>query len=159
MDDRPSSEPSVQSVSPAEEKILWQGTPSNWQNFWWWLSCLLVIPIPIAIWKWLALRTTEITLTSQRLRIRTGVLNKQTEDVELYRVKDWTIEEPFLQRMLAKGTVRMETSDRTAPSVVLPWIDGPRTFADHLRSAVEVIRDRKRVREVDYQDEHPGDGE
>jgi uncharacterized membrane protein YdbT with pleckstrin-like domain len=154
MDDQ-SSDPPVQSVTPADERTIWQGTPSNWQNFWWWLSCLLVIPIPFAIWKWLQLRNTEIMLTSQRLRIRTGVFNKQTEDIELYRVKDWTVEEPFLQRMLAKGTVRMETSDRTAPNVALQWIDAPRAFADLLRSAVESIRDRKRVREVDFHDEDP----
>ncbi|MGI8605046.1 MAG: PH domain-containing protein [Verrucomicrobiales bacterium] len=145
-------------ASPGEEQVLWRGSPSQWQNFWWWLSCLLIIPIPIAIWKWLILINTDIALTNQRLKIRRGVFNKETEEVELYRVKDWTIEEPFLQRMLGKGSVRMETSDRTAPTLTLPWLDDPRRFGDLLRTAVELIRDRKRVREVDYQDEHPGDG-
>ncbi len=34
-----------------EERIEWSGHPSQWQNFWWYLSCLMVLPIPYAIWK------------------------------------------------------------------------------------------------------------
>jgi uncharacterized membrane protein YdbT with pleckstrin-like domain len=151
------SDPTSAPASPKEEVQLWKGTPSNWQNFWWWVSCLLVIPIPIAIWKWFVLRNTEITLTNQRLKIRTGVFNKKTEEIELYRVKDWTIEEPFLQRFLNKGSISMETSDRTAPTVRLAWLDGARALGDILRNAVEAIRDRKRVREVDFQDDDAGD--
>jgi uncharacterized membrane protein YdbT with pleckstrin-like domain len=140
---------------PAEE-VLWQGTPSQWQNFWWWISCLLVVPIPIALWKAIVLKNTEITLTNQRLKVRSGVFSKAIEEVELYRVKDWALKEPFIQRILGRGTIQMETSDRTAPQVELSWVEKAHEVGDKLRHAVEAARDRKRVREVDAVDEAGG---
>jgi Bacterial PH domain len=135
-------------VLPAET-VLWEGAPSQWQNFWWWLSCLLIIGIPFAFVKWLQVKNKEIRLTSERLQLREGILSKQTEEIELYRVRDWTFEEPLLQRMLGKGSFLLETSDRTAPEVRLDWIPDARAFGDLLRSAVERMRVVKRVREVE----------
>lgn len=132
-----------------QEKPLWNGTPSQWQNFWLYLSCVLVVPIPFAIWRYLAVRNTEITLTSERLRIRSGVLNKHNEDVELYRVKDWTLSEPLLHRLLGKGVIDVISSDRTAPELHLDWMPDARGFIEEIRQAVESVRDRKRVRELD----------
>lgn len=132
-----------------EEAVLWQGTPSQWQNFGWWLASLLVIPLPWAIWKAIVIKNYQITLTRQRLRIRTGVLSKHNEDIELYRVKDWTLGEPFWQRMFGSGEVEVISSDRTAPELQLSWIRGAGEFVEKLREAVEAVRDKKRVREVD----------
>ena len=131
------------------EAILWEGTPSQWQNFWWYLSCLLVVTIPVAIWKGLAVKNFRITLTRQRLRIRTGIFSKHNEDIELYRIKDWTLNEPFMQRMFKAGSVEVISSDRTAPELQLDWIQGATDFVEQLRQAVEAVRDKKRVREVD----------
>ncbi len=144
--DSPTPAPSATAPGPNTETILWEGAPSSWQNFWWWVS---IIGIPVAIWKHLLLKTTRITLTTQRLRIRSGLLNKQTEEIELYRVKDWTHSEPLLQRLLGFGTVTVVSSDRTAPEVTYQWLKDARGFAENLRQAVEATRDRKRVRAIE----------
>jgi len=34
-----------------DETVLGEGSPSQWQNFGWFLACLLVLPIPLAFWK------------------------------------------------------------------------------------------------------------
>ncbi len=134
-------------TAPASSEIvIWEGSPSSWQNFWWWVS---IIGIPVAIYKHLALKSVKITLTNQRLMIRSGLFSKETEEIELYRVKDWTAHEPFLQRMLGFGSVKIVSSDRTSPEVHFDWLKDARGFADKLRNAVEAVRDRKRVREVD----------
>ncbi len=138
-----------QTSHPSSEVVLWKGSPSQWQNFGWLLSCLLVLPIPIWFWKWLSTKNHQIILTAERLRIRTGVLSKNNEDVELYRIKDWTLMEPFNQRLFGKGTVKVLSSDRTAPELDLRWISRPSDFVEKLRHAVEAIRDSKRVRELD----------
>lgn len=146
------SEPlsSLPASSPqAPETVLWEGAPSSWQNFWWWLS---IIGIPIAIWKHVVLKNTLILLTSQRLKIRTGVFNKQMEEIELYRVKDWTFRQPFLQRILGFGEVLVVSSDRTSPEVAYSWLKNADVFAENLRSAVESVRDRKRVRSLEMDD-------
>jgi len=131
------------------------GTPSSWQIFWWWIS---IIGIPVAIVKHLLLKSTQITLTTQRLKIRTGYFSHSLEEIELYRVKDWTASEPFLQRLLGYGSVKVVSSDRTAPEVTFRWIKDASGFAETLRSAVEAVRDQKRVRTLEVDDPHDGDG-
>lgn len=131
------------------ETVLWQGRPSQWQNFGWFLACLLILPIPIAIWKWLVTWNVQISLSSVRLRVKSGVFSKQTEDVELYRIKDWSLREPLIQRIFGKGTVQVLSSDRSAPDLGLKWISRPDQFVEMLRNAVEAVRDSKRVRELD----------
>lgn len=139
----------LQENSISDESILWEGSPSQWQNFGWWLSCILVLPIPIAIWKALITRNFKISLTGQRLRIRSGIFSKHNEYVELYRIKDWTLSEPLLQRIFGSGSVNILSSDRTAPELRLAWIKGALEFVEKLRNAVEAVRDKKRVRELD----------
>ena len=155
---KPGSEP-VPSASvpgrPPPETVLWVGTPSSWQIFWWWIS---IIGIPVAIVKHLLLKSTQITLTTQRLKIRTGYFSHSLEEIELYRVKDWTASEPFLQRLLGYGSVKVVSSDRTAPEVTFRWIKDASGFAETLRSAVEAVRDQKRVRTLEVDDPHDGDG-
>ena len=67
-----------------DERIEWTGHPSQWQNLGWFLLCLLLIPIPFALWKWLETRSTVYTLTDQRLKFTRGVFSKTTEDLELF---------------------------------------------------------------------------
>jgi hypothetical protein len=78
------------------------------------------------------------------------------EEIELYRVKDWTHAEPFLQRLLGYGTVTIVSSDRTAPELTYQWLKDARDFAEKLRSAVESVRDRKRVRAIEMDDQDGG---
>lgn len=42
-----------------EETIVWTGHPSQWQNIGWFIACLLLVPIPFALWKWLETRDTK----------------------------------------------------------------------------------------------------
>jgi uncharacterized membrane protein YdbT with pleckstrin-like domain len=132
-----------------DETILWEGSPSQWQNFGWWLSCFLILPIPFAMWRWIKTANHRITLTKQRLRIRTGVFSKQNEDIELYRIKDWSLQEPLNQRMFGKGKISIYSSDRSSPELHLNWVGKPSEFVEALRGAVESVRDTKRVRELD----------
>lgn len=133
------------------EEVLWQGTPSQVLNWPWWLACVLVLPIPVALWKWFETRTNEYKLTSERLQLRTGLLNKRTDDLELYRVRDTIIEEPFIYRLFGAGNITLETSDRSHPTFRLPAVKNPREIYEHIRRQVEVMRRQKRVREVDFE--------
>ena len=53
-----------------KEELIWKGSPSQVLNFWWWVSCLLVIPIPFALWKWLEVRSRVIIDNRRIYRIR-----------------------------------------------------------------------------------------
>lgn len=131
------------------ERIEWSGTPSQWQNLWAFVLCVLLIPIPWAIWRWLVTRTTRYTLTDQRLKSTHGVFNRVTDDLELYRVKDTRFQQSFWQRMVGIGNIVLSTSDATTPEVVLADIRGADAVRETIRRLVEIRRDAKRVRELD----------
>jgi uncharacterized membrane protein YdbT with pleckstrin-like domain len=131
------------------DKMIWQGRPSQWVNAWWFLACLLVLPIPWAIWRWMAVRCTSYEVTDQRLRFRRGVLRRELDDIELYRVKDSSLVQPFFQRVVGLGTVRLVTSDATHAVFDIHAIKDPLTVHDRIRDRVEVLRRERGVRELD----------
>lgn len=136
-------------TTSAPETTIWQGRPSQWTNFPWFLACVLVIPIPFALYHWLRVRCMQYTLTSQRFRIQQGILNRHLDDIELFRVKDITLSQPLIQRLVGLGTVRMVTSDATTPTVLLPAVAEPLQLLDTIRHQVDRVRRERGVRELD----------
>ncbi len=137
----------------APESNLWQGTPSQWTNVLWFLACILILPIPFALYRWLAVKCTRFTLTTQRFRIERGILNKHLDDLELYRVKDITLSQPLIQRIVGLGTLTMVTSDATTPTVILPAIPDALPIMDRIRNEVDRVRRERGVRELDVHDD------
>ncbi len=141
------------------EETLWEGRPSQWTNFVPFLLCILIIPIPYAIYRWLVIKCTSYTLSTQRLRISSGILTKHFDDMELYRVKDITVTQPIWLRMVGLGNISMHTSDATTPNLLLPAISNSLEVHDMIRGEVERLRRERGVRELDVHDhEAEGDG-
>jgi uncharacterized membrane protein YdbT with pleckstrin-like domain len=139
----------------SEETLLWRGTPSQLVNLPWYVLWLLlfwlVIPLFILLWQWLVIRTTVYELTSERLKLRRGVLNKHLDEVELYRVRDYQLEQPFLLRLFGLGNIVLRTSDRSHPNVRLRAIRDGEQLYERIRAAVEQCRGQKGVRELDVE--------
>jgi hypothetical protein len=75
--------------------------------------------------------------------------DRRTDELELYRVKDTELIEPFYLRIFALGNVVMHTSDRTTPRLVIPAIPDSREVRERIRGQVEAVRKRRGVRELD----------
>ena len=133
-------------MSDTPEETIWKGTPSAAQDFWLNLSCLLVLPIPWAIGRWVQRRNNLMEITTERLRITSGVLSKKVEELELYRVRDTTFLQPFILRLFRVGNLKLNTDDATTPTILLGGIPADQALRDRLRHAVEACRDRKRTR-------------
>ncbi|PAA33108.1 hypothetical protein CJU79_23045 [Pseudomonas fragi] len=133
------------------DNIIWSGRPSQWLNFKWFLACALlfwlVVPIIVAWWRWLVIRNTRYELTTQRLFTYHGVLNKEIDELELYRVKDFSQKSPFFLRLVGLGVVQVETTDRTDPSVTINGIKDASEVRQLLRTNVEACRRKTNVRE------------
>jgi len=115
------------------------------------LFVLAAVPVAIAGWKWLVVANTQYELTTQRLRTRSGVLNKHLDELELYRVRDYKLEQPFFLRLFSLWTVTLTTSDKSHPLVVLRAIPRGDTLREQMRTHVEAARMRRGVREVDLE--------
>ena len=112
----------------------------------WWVAGLGVL---YGLWKFMAVRCIRYTLTEERLTDQSGVLNRITDSLELYRVKDTQVLEPIWLRLFGLGDVRVESTDRTTPTVILRAIHKPKEAAMIIRDRVEEMRVRKGVREFD----------
>lgn len=113
------------------------------------LLCWLIAPLFYALYRFLQTACHNYSLTDQRLREASGILFRQTDELELYRVKDIRVQQPLLQRLVGCGRIVMMTSDRSTPVVVLNAIGNPLAVADLLRDCVERCRVAKGVREID----------
>jgi uncharacterized membrane protein YdbT with pleckstrin-like domain len=158
-----------------KEDSVWKGSPSQWLNLGSYTTGViaiaalivggiffppafigLVLPIGWMIWSYLTVRTQIFELTSERLRITRGIINQTIDEVELYRVKDTQMIRTWWMRLTGLASISMETSDRTMPKLVIPAIHGGLELREQLRKLVEIQRDKKRVREMDFDD--AGDG-
>ena len=151
-------------MSDTPEQTLWKGSPSAAQDFWLNLSCLLVVPIPWALWRWWHRSSHRIEITTERVRVTQGIFTKRTDELELYRVRDMTFLQPFILGVCGRGDLQLDTDDVTTPVVLLPCIPADPSLRDQLRKAVESCRDRKRTRVSefggtgghDHDHDHPG---
>lgn len=132
-----------------DEKLIWSGRPSQVVNLLWFLSCVLVIPIPVALWKWLVVKTTAYELTTERLVYRYGVLNRSVEQIELYRVRDFRVDQPLWLRIFSRANVVMQTADQGNPVFTLRAIAEAEPVMEKLRAQVEACRVKKGVRDLD----------
>ena len=158
-------------ITVMSEDILWKGSPSQLLNFWNYVIAALltigiivtaiyfppawvalILPLAWTAWNYLTVRCRVYELTTERLRLYEGVLNQKIDEVELYRVKDTTMNRPFWLRMFGLSTLTLETSDRSHPQVDIMAIADGAGLRETLRKQVEYWRDRKRVREVDFEE-------
>jgi uncharacterized membrane protein YdbT with pleckstrin-like domain len=154
-----------------EENVLWKGSPSQWLNLGPFTAAALVaagiaiggiiipfppvfagliLPLIYAVWKYLTVRTRGFELTSERLKITSGVINQHVDEIELYRIKDSQLLRTWWMRITGLASINLETSDRSMPNLVIPAIRDGGEMRELLRKQVEIQRDKKRVRELDF---------
>ena len=137
------------------EEIVWRGTSSQWKNWGLFvlcaLLCWLIVPIFIALARYLQTKCKIYELTTERLKITEGVFSKVTDTLELYRVKDIETRQPFLYRMFGVENGQLNTSDTSSPFIFLEAIPCSVGLADRIRNQVEIIRQQKGVREIDIE--------
>lgn len=109
-----------------------------------WAGGLMLI-----VWKYLEIRYTRYQLSAEQLTATHGVLNRLTDNLELYRIKDTQVFEPFWLRPMGLGNVCIHSSDKTTPTLMVRAIPKPTDMASLVRQEVEAERVRKGVREFD----------
>lgn len=107
---------------------------------------LLIVPVAFALWKYLLNRTRVYEITTQRLKSTVGVFSTRTTELELYRVKDITLVQPFYQRLLGLGRIELATNDVSDHIIILNAIPDMKSLSEQLRASVEACRDQKKVR-------------
>jgi uncharacterized membrane protein YdbT with pleckstrin-like domain len=164
----------------SEETIIFRGSPSILTRFGALFLSFLVLAgalagvafVPDSTWKYvlgglaalallnmliviILVKATQYEVTSERIRVRKGILTKRTDELELYRVNDTSLIEPFTMRVFGLGTVEIRTMDTTNPRLYIEAVHGARNLREELRRCVEQCRDRKGVRVTEFDNPPP----
>ncbi len=133
------------------EQLLFQGHPALVPGLGTLLLVIFTLGLALPV-LWFRRREKSYKITTQRVVLETGLLSKQLEQIDLYRITDYVVERPFSQRLLGTGNLVLEAMDNTSPELRL---DALRTdvvaLYEKLRTATEVEKRRRGVRVVDYE--------
>ena len=100
---------------------------------------------------------TKYTLTKEKLLVETGILNKDQEEIRLYRIMDMTLRRSFWQRLFGLGTIHCCTADKSSPELDIKWIPDSANVKELLSDLVEAERMEKRVSSREFFSDSDGD--
>ncbi len=103
METAPAAEQSGLSHHADEEQVLFEGRPALVPSVTDLVLAILTVGLYL-LYRYSQVLGTNYRITSRRLVVETGVLSKKLEQVDLYRVTDYSVERPFLSVCLARGT-------------------------------------------------------
>jgi len=146
-------------VNTNSENILWVESSSQYTNInayiLYGLLCLTIILIPVSIcviaWKYLVTKNTKYELTTERLKSYSGVLSKEINSIELYRIRDIKIEKPFSLRIFGLGNIILLSNDVTSPLFVIQGVKDCESKSNDIRVHVEKCRDAKGTKTIEME--------
>lgn len=114
------------------------------------LTFWLLLPVLYAGYRYLRTARHRYSLTDQRFIEESGILVKQVESVELYRVKDISVKGTLLQSIFGRGQVVIQSTDATCPTLLVNAVANPVVVSEQIRHAVEIRRSERGVRAFDF---------
>ena len=159
-------------VTAAHEEEIWTGSPSQLLNiklyviwglvliatviagliqpvFFILLIGLIIIAMIQCTLAYLNIRKTRYTITTQRVKVTTGIFTMDIQEIELFRVKDTAAHQPFFMRLFKIGMVQLVSGDSKNPNIFLKAIPKPRETRERIRQEVLGLRQKLGVRELD----------
>jgi uncharacterized membrane protein YdbT with pleckstrin-like domain len=133
------------------EEVLFEGRAALVPSF----GTLLLSILTLGLWlivRWFQTLGRSYRITNRRIVVETGVLSKKLEQIDLYRVADYTVDRPFGQRIMGTGNLLLKTFDKTTPELNVMSIktDVVKLY-ESVRAATEADKARRGVRMVDYE--------
>jgi membrane protein YdbS with pleckstrin-like domain len=110
---------------------------------WWVTAALVLIELVRFITALVRLRSTQYTITSQRVMIERGLLTKSLSEIDLRYVDDTQFSQSVTNRLLGIGNVTLVSSDKTMPVYVLHGIRDPRAIREMIRSHAYEVSQRQ----------------
>ena len=154
MNDFPAADPSALPSADGDhsgELVLFEGRPALVPS----LIALVLAVVTLGIWllpRWWQRASKLYRVTTRRIVVETGVLSKRLEQIDLYRIADYTVDRPFGQRVMGTGNLLLKTFDKSTPELDIHEIaTDVVALYEKLRGATEAERVRRGVRMVDYE--------
>lgn len=126
------------------EKSIFIGHPAVIYNFWQWLAVFLSLGIAY-IYYWIQSSAITYEITTQRIKVERGILSKDKDNIELFRIDHFELQKPLGMRLIGQCILHLRSSDPSFPSVSLRGIPNLESLADTLREYSLRERTRRQV--------------
>src|SRR5262245_17960418 len=111
-----------QAAKDAEnEKPLFVGHPALITSAWQWLAIVVTLGIAWLVY-WVRSLSIRYEITTQRVRIERGLLSKNKENVELFRIDHFDLHKPLGMRLVGHCLLHLRSSDPSFPSAMISGI-------------------------------------
>ena len=110
---------------PEEVKLLWKDRKR-------------ILGMPITF--------TKYSISEDRLFLETGLLNTTQDEILLYRVRDISLHISLGQRIFGVGSIIVQSSDRTLPTMTMKNVKNPKYVKELLHRNVEEMKLRRKMR-------------
>ena len=145
-----SAQPEVPPPGPDEERQVFELKPTAKAFLGEIIFGVLLIPFLIGLIillnVWYKTASQKYRLTTQRLFVQKGLIAKHLEELELFRVKDVTVKQGILQRIMGFGSISVLSTDDSNPQTVLIGINKPVDVKEKIRNAFRAARKQEGVR-------------
>ncbi len=132
-----------------QEDVIWEGSPTwrAWAGRWiaGWVLLPVLVGAFLLLSVWLRVRSRRWKLTSRRIEIETGLLSRQVDNLELWRVKDVEYRQTPMDRMTGVSTLVVTAHDGSLPVLDIRGLPGDRSIYDRLMNAVMQARAQRGV--------------
>ena len=132
---------------------------SQWDNFWKYLTCLMVevlawalflvpslrpwagpiagsvsaVVVATALFVFMQARMTRCIISENRIETQKGIFTRQIDWVSLNCVLDIQLHQGFIQRLLGVGTIVVRSTDKVTPLLEVPHVPRVRAAFDFLQ--------------------------
>lgn len=109
---------------------------------------LWLLGFPLAIlyylYKVLLIRSEKLIISKEQILYEYGLFSVTIEFLEMYRIRDFTIEKPFLLRLIGAMEIIIRSTDKNNPNLILSGIKNS-DVVFKIRDLVELQRKNKNV--------------
>ena len=161
------ADPAAPTTAPAAADVppVFALAVSQWDNFWKYIICFTIVAIIIlAVWVlkisaetaslvtaasvvaaffaawllYLSAKNSRCFIRPTRIDTEVGILTKDINSLELFRITDMELKQGIIQRILGIGTIHITSSDPKAPELVLYQIPKARKVHKYLQDQIPV---------------------
>lgn len=96
---------------------------------------LIILVLLIVLYKAVSLKATRYEITSDRIEHSRGIFDRRIDNLDMFRVVDLQLRRTLLDCILAIGTVKLITTDKTDPEFTFKKIKRCRKLYDIIKKA------------------------
>ncbi|MEX1367143.1 MAG: PH domain-containing protein [Nannocystaceae bacterium] len=112
------------------------------------LWLLGVVGLPGLLLVFLRFRTTRFKITARRVQYERGIINREVDGMELWRVLDVRYTQNLFDRMTGNGRITLISTDKSDPELLLYGLPNHRALYERMQDAVQAARQRGRPMEL-----------